>query len=57
MPFGASTDGEGRLIQGHIPFTTSDLYKWKSHGKGMRKNPEGFLNLTRGLFRSMTPPG
>lgn len=57
MPFGASTDGEGRLIQGHIPFTTSDLYKWKSHGKGMRKNPEGFLNLTRGLFISMTPPG
>ena len=37
--FEAGTDEEGGLIQGHIPFTTSDLYNWKSHGKGLRKNP------------------
>lgn len=28
IPFGAGTDEEGGLIQGHIPFIPSDLYNW-----------------------------
>lgn len=38
-------DGEGRLINVNIPFSTSDLYNWKAHIKGLRADPEEFINL------------
>ena len=35
-----------------LPFTTSDLCNRKIHSKGLREDPEGFLNLLRGLFQT-----
>ena len=48
-------DGEGGLIQVCIPFTTFDWYNCRSHSKGLREDPESFLNLTRGIFQAHDP--
>lgn len=42
-------DGEGGLIQVHIPFTTSE------QTKRLRKDPEGFLNPIRGIMQIHDP--
>ena len=31
-------EAEGRLIQVYVPFTTPDLYNWRSHSKGLGKD-------------------
>ena len=48
-------DGEGRLINMHIPFSTSDFYNWKVHTKESRADPEEFTNLTKKIFSTYNP--
>lgn len=54
-PFEADPDGEGGLIQTNIPFSTSDQCNWKSHSKGLREDPDGFLSLIRRIFWTHDP--
>lgn len=54
-PFEADPDGEGGLTQINIPFSTSDWYNWKSHSKGLREDPDGFLSLIRRIFWTHDP--
>lgn len=51
LPF----EAEGRLIQIYSPFTTSNLFNWKSYSKGLKKDPEGFLDLIRRILQIHDP--
>lgn len=38
-------------------FTTSNLHNWEGNTKGLREDPEGFLNLIRSIFQIDNPSG
>ena len=47
---------EGDMLRSAQPdiyqSTTSDLYNWKTHRKGLRKYLEGFTESDRGIFQT-----
>uniref|UniRef100_A0A9L0RAU4 Core shell protein Gag P30 domain-containing protein n=1 Tax=Equus caballus TaxID=9796 RepID=A0A9L0RAU4_HORSE len=48
-------DGEGTLVDVHVPFSTSDLCDWKAHTRGLSADPEEFIGPTKGIFCTRDP--
>uniref|UniRef100_A0A9L0T2N4 Core shell protein Gag P30 domain-containing protein n=1 Tax=Equus caballus TaxID=9796 RepID=A0A9L0T2N4_HORSE len=55
QPLRQVPDGEGTLIDAHVPFSTSDLCYWKAHTKGLSADPEEFISPTKGIFCTRDP--
>uniref|UniRef100_A0A8D0E471 CCHC-type domain-containing protein n=1 Tax=Salvator merianae TaxID=96440 RepID=A0A8D0E471_SALMN len=39
----------------HVPFTTSDLLNWKTHGPDLDKDPSKFVDMMEGIILAQNP--